>query len=284
LKNIFAYLILLLLLGSCEFLTPKSGEKDNGKVLARAGNKYLYEEDTKNLGLKFNSPEDSIALIDEYINNWVRRQLMLLYAEENLPKDVLDIEKQIEDYRESLIIYTYEREYVKQNLDTVISEEELKKSYEEQKANFILDRAVVSMQYAKLEEDSPMLDSVTVWFESDNLVMKESLADYCENHALEFNLNDSIWFDTTYVSRNINAKLIKDYDLGRNRLIVIKSSPFIWYFKINGFKIKGQTAPFFYVIPLIRQMIMNKRKIDLKEDFNDNIYKDAARNNTFEIF
>jgi hypothetical protein len=273
-----------MLLGSCEFLTPKSRENDKGEVLARAGSKYLYEADVRDSGLKFNSPEDSIAMIDEYIDNWVRRQLMLLYAEENLPEDILNIEQQIEDYRESLIIYTYEREYVKQNLDTTVSEYELKKDYEEQKANFILDRAVVSMQYIKLEEDAPMQDSVAIWLKSDEPVMKRSLEDYGENQALEFNLSDSIWFDTVYVARNINKELISDYNLGRNRLIEIKSTPFIWYFKINGFKIKGQTAPFFYVIPLIRQMIMNKRKIDLKKDFNDNIYKDAARNNTFEVF
>ena len=54
------------------------------------------------------SPEDSTLIINAYVERWVREQLLMQKAEENIPKD-LNLNKLVNDYRESLILNNYER-------------------------------------------------------------------------------------------------------------------------------------------------------------------------------
>ena len=73
------------------------------------------------------SVNDSIVRTKAFIDNWIRRQLLIHQAENNLDKSELDCLKEIEDYRNSLIIYKYESLLISQNLDTVVSDEEIEK-------------------------------------------------------------------------------------------------------------------------------------------------------------
>ena len=76
------------------------------------------------------SVNDSIVRAKAFIDNWIRRQLLIHQAENTIDKSELDFSKQIEDYRNSLIIYKYESMIVDQNLDTIVSDEEIEKYIE----------------------------------------------------------------------------------------------------------------------------------------------------------
>ena len=122
-KLLFPLLFLLLTL-SCSLFNSKD-ESGGEKPLAKVYEKYLYPSDIEALGIDWTSGEDSIRFVAEFIENWIRQNLILEYAEKNLPADKLDLEKQVREYRESLIIYNYEREYMDQHLDTSISLQEI---------------------------------------------------------------------------------------------------------------------------------------------------------------
>jgi len=56
-----------------------------------------------------NQIEDSTFFVEKYMNDWIRKQLMIYHAEINLSSDIQNYEKQIEDYRASLLIYAYQK-------------------------------------------------------------------------------------------------------------------------------------------------------------------------------
>lgn len=64
-----------------------------------------------------------------------------------------DFIRQIEQYRNSLIIYAYESELVKQKLDTVVSQAEIESYYKSQ--NFHLRENIVLASYVIISKDSP---------------------------------------------------------------------------------------------------------------------------------
>lgn len=270
-------------LAGCEWFKPKS-EPNQGKALARVNEQVLYLRDIKDVGFQYATPEDSAKLVSEYINNWIRRKLMYAYAVDNLPPEKLDIESMIQDYRESLTIYIYEREYITQNLDTAVTEEQLRSFFLDNQDNYKLEYDVVRIQFLKVAADAPKQDSVAIWLENIEAPLeKEVLEQYALKYATEFTLLDSLWVGRPQLDIDMPF-LSSEYDLSRPQTIQYTQEPFTYFVRVADFKIKDSVAPFQYVRGDIEKRLINRRKMTLRKEFNDNIYKDAAKNNTFETF
>ncbi len=123
-------LILVLALFSCQ--NSKNGSGD--KAIATIYDKVLYQSDLQSVLYEGISVNDSLFRTKAFIDNWIRRQLLIHQAENNIDKSELDFSRQIEDYRTSLIIYKYESLLIEQNLDTIVSEDEIAKYIEENSA------------------------------------------------------------------------------------------------------------------------------------------------------
>jgi len=100
---------------------------DDRQPVATIYDKVLYQSDLKNVVYEGISSSDSIVRTKAFIDNWIRQQLLLHQAEQSLEKSDYDFSKQVENYRNSLIIYKLETKYVEQNLDTVVSEYEIER-------------------------------------------------------------------------------------------------------------------------------------------------------------
>jgi DNA-binding transcriptional ArsR family regulator len=95
----------------------------------------------------FSSEKDSLDKLQLLARNWVKKQLILEKVSVYLPEEKQSVEKQVQDYRESLLTALYEEELVRQKLDTMISSEELKQVYLDKKANFLLRSAAFQIYY-----------------------------------------------------------------------------------------------------------------------------------------
>lgn len=126
-------LMLVLALFSCQ--NSNNGKDD--KPVATIYDKVLYQSDLQGIMYDGISTNDSLVRTKVFIDNWIRRQLLIHQAENNLDKSELDCVKEIEDYRNSLIIYKYESMLIAQNLDTVVSDEEIEK--------YLKDNALIDM-------------------------------------------------------------------------------------------------------------------------------------------
>lgn len=131
-------LILVLTLVSCQNFKNDGSDK----VVATIYDKVLYQSDLQSVLYEGISVNDSLVRTKAFIDSWIRRQLLIHQAENNIDKSELDFSRQIEDYRNSLIIYKYESMLIEQNLDTVVSENEIVKYIEDNSA-LELDSLVV---------------------------------------------------------------------------------------------------------------------------------------------
>lgn len=125
-KHFVIGLACVLALLSCQ---DSNGGDD--KVVATVYDRNLYQSDLQSVLYEGISVNDSLVRTKAFIENWIRRQLVIHYAESNIDKSELDFSKQIEEYRNSLIIYKYETMLIEQKLDTVVSDEEIAKYIEE---------------------------------------------------------------------------------------------------------------------------------------------------------
>jgi hypothetical protein len=133
-KRLIIGLALLLACISCQ-----RSNYDDDIVVATVYDKVLYQSDLQVVLYEGISRSDSIVRTKVFIDNWIRQQLLLQQANTSLTKSELNFSKQIENYRNSLIVYKYESQYVDKNLDTVVSDKEIANYIEKNSPEYELD-------------------------------------------------------------------------------------------------------------------------------------------------
>src|SRR5690242_13162424 len=135
--------------------------------VAKAYDKVLNLSDIGDITKGAESGDDSIMKINAYIEQWLRQQVLLHKAEQILDEEKKDVERQLEEYRKSLLVFNYEREYVNSHLDTSVSESEIKDFYDSHQDDFILKENIVKINYLILDKKTPRFEKVKTWFMSD---------------------------------------------------------------------------------------------------------------------
>ncbi|MDQ3046481.1 MAG: hypothetical protein M3R27_02965 [Bacteroidota bacterium] len=281
-KNPLLYLLLLLVVFSCD---TKNTKDENRTVIARANNSYLYADDLLDLVPSGTPAKDSISLIRKYIEIWVRESLVIQKAESNLRDDQKNVDKQLQDYRNSLITYAYEKELVKQKLDTLVNDTSIENYYNNNQADFELKDNIIKVIYVKVKKNTPGIEKLKKWYASDNMKDREQLASYCHQFAVNYYLDDNSWllFDDLLKEIPIQA-YNKELFLQNNRLVEVSDSLHSYFLNIKGFRIRNSLSPLSFEKENIRNIILNKRKLQLITQMKEDVYNDAANNKKIEIF
>jgi len=257
----------------------------NDKKLARVFDEYLYESDIKDIILSGINKKDSSIFVAAYIDNWIRQQLIFKQADNNLTKELKNFDKQLKEYENSLVIYTYEKELIKQKLDTIVSDKEITSYYEANSSNFELKDNIVNVIYVKLTINSASISKVRTLYKSDNPSDKKELTILCQKYAVNSSLEEDTWF---YFSDLLKEIPIQTYNqeeyLNNHKYIEMQDSLYSYFVKINGFKIKESTSPLSMEKDNIRNIIVNKRKIKLIEEMHKDTYTKGQINKDFEKY
>jgi hypothetical protein len=245
----------------------------------------LYESDLKGVIPSGTEPKDSIVLAKNFIDSWIRQRLVIHQAEKNLAKEQMDFTRQLENYRNSLIIYEYENELVKQKLDTVVTMEETETYYDSNQQNFLLKDNIVQFQYVKLPLRSTNTGQFRKLLKSDQSSDKTILAGLCERFAADYFLDDQNWLLFSDLLKKIPIKTYNQEEFLQNhKEVEYQDSSYIYLVRFKDFKIKEGISPLSFEKDRIRNIILNKRKIDLLKKMQDDLYEKAVKNNYFEVY
>ena len=277
---ITSLLISGLLLCSCGFLN-----KDNGEgALARVYDKYLYKKDIEALLLKLEGDKDSSTIVANYIETWIQQELLLEKAELNLKDEEKDFRKLLEDYRRSLIIFAFQKEWVRQNLDTNVSDEEIIDYYNKNEANFELKENIVKMRYARVARNSPKLNLLEKSIQGSDEESKKDFKDYCVQYALDYNENDTVWMTLDDLKIVVPLKIDDEESFLKNNKFVVSADTVNYYLLyINDYKIKSAISPLSFEKERIRNIIINQRKLALISNMKSDLYKTALTKGNAEI-
>jgi hypothetical protein len=269
---------------SCADQKTESLPQEKGRIVARVYTYNLYESDLREIIPAGTSADDSARRAQNYINAWVKEKLIVHKAETNLGKEALDVEKQIEAYRNSLIIYAYEKELVRQKLDTIVTDEEITAYYDAHPADFELKDNIVKVLYVKLDKKSPNQNKVPNWLKSDKPEDRDDLESYCRQFAVNYYLDDQSWLLFDDLLKEVPIETYnKELFLQNNRFLTVSDSVHTYFINIKGFMIRDSHSPLAFEKENIRNIILNQRKKELIEQLHSDLYKEAMEKKDIEI-
>jgi hypothetical protein len=281
--NKFSFAIgLLFLLTSCSLFTAKK----KPHAIARVNDSYLFQEDIKELVPAGTAKEDSIVIVRNFIDRWASQKLLINAAEVNLnAAKKAEFDELIKQYQVDLYTKAYIEAIVKRTVDTVITEEELKAYYKENKENFKTNGTLVRLRYINLKKDNPKYETIKSKF----FDFRKSDKKFWDTYALQCNsfaLNDSVWVELSQIYSKlpfINPDNRDDYIVSGKSIQHPEASD-MYLVKISNVIDKNQIGPFEYLKPTLREVILNKRKLDLIKKFEKEITDDAIKDKKYEIY
>ena len=134
-------------------------------IAAMAYGKQLSWDEISSIIPNQATEEDSAALAERFVNDWLKEQTILRQAELSLSEDEKRFDEELENYRKNLLTFAYENQYVQQRLDTLISAEEIQAYYEENQDIFGLKDYIVKAKFCILESSTPKLKKFRKLFE-----------------------------------------------------------------------------------------------------------------------
>lgn len=273
----------LILFSACEKIQKLLSGKE--QPIARVFDQYLYPSDLAGVVPEGTSKEDSIAMVDGYIENWIRQSVLIRQAQENAALNQAEIDEQLENYRQSLIIYSYEQQLVAQELDTAVSESELKKYYEENKENFQLKQSIIKATYAKILKDAPRIDVAKKWFVSSKQRDRQELETFCMQFAPEFSLVDTSWIVLDNLATILPLDRVSESSvMQQNNFISLSDDRYLYLLKVRDYMYKEDYSPFEFERENIKNIIINKRKVALVNKMENDIFQKARGNNDVELY
>lgn len=283
LKGFILIFLSCTLFSSCDYFSPRQAPKS----VARVNNTFLFQSDLENIVPAGVKGEDSLLIVNSFIERWATQELLLQTAELNLTEDQKrSFNELLLQYKNDLYTKAYLEEMVQSNIDTTLFENDLKAYYLANKENFRTTGALVKLSYINLPQDHPKLALIQRKFYEKK---KQSDDKFWNQYQLQFKnfaMNDTIWVEMNQVYRKLPFITPEN----RNQFIIKgkafqeKDSLDLYIVKIKDVLEKNEIAPFEYIKPTIKQVLLNKRKLEFIKKFENEMVQDAKNNNKYEIY
>lgn len=279
------------LLPLCMTLLTVSCELRQGvpfEALVRVGDAYLTAAELERMMPENMLPADSADIAQKKISAWVARQVLLDKAKCNLDEtSEKEIEEQIAQYRESLLIFSYETRIAKQLLDTIVSNKEIEDYYKANQSQFILKSNIVRARFVKVNKTVKDAQHIkrelfAIPFTDGNLL---TLADLCRRSADNYFLDDDRWIFFNDLLREVPIQTYNQEEfLRNNRNIEVNAGEHWYYVSIVDFKVRDMVSPISFEKDRIRAIILNRRMQEIQRDMEEDLLEEALRTNQVEYY
>lgn len=281
------FTLLLATIGSCDFFRFKSEvNTDVDPIIASVGDQKLYQSELSFIKSESKSGEDSANIAGRYVQSWVRKQLLIKEAGKSMAFDEAEINRKLLEYKYALMVYEFEKKYVEENLNSEVNQQEIENYYQINKANFSLKEIIVKVNFVKIEKESSQNKQLERMLRSQNQKDQDTFKEMVINSGANYFLEDSTWIklddiiiNTPLANHPNKVELVRN-----NKHVITDDDLYRYYFRILEYKLQEQVPPLEFVRDEITKILINKRRIELVDQLQKEVYNRALEKNEFKLY
>lgn len=271
-KYAISLLALLILLPACSRKTPVEPP-----ALASVYSQRLYASDLQGLVPSGLTPEDSIAIVNTYIEQWIRQAVILEKAGRNVKNN---FERELREYKNSLLVYAYERQILDQLLDTVVTDAQIEDYYRQHKSDFTLKSSIVKAVYVIAPAKASAVAKLKKIVARGSFTEKDiiDLEEVASQNGFSGYYDAETWmpfysFQSVVPVTTYNESLF----LKQHRTITLTDDSLFYAARILDYKVSDDISPLDLQRENIRALLLNHRKVEIIENLHADLLAEAER-------
>lgn len=258
-------------------LTSCNQKKD--RVVAQVYNHKLYASEVRALLPSGLTTDDSLAFASKIIDSWISEQIILFEAEKKLSMREKNFQKEMTEYRNSLIRSKYLEKITSDTNSFYVTDEEVHAVIAQARTNYVNEKEIVRINYVKVAQNSPIKEQVKeILFDEDRrLLEKDRLAELCAD-SVEYFIDDDTWlfWDDIQLEVNIDIQNKTDH-FNQPEYIEKNSNDACYLIVILGYKSEQTGADSRDYFESVRTMLIQKKKTEFINQTIDELYQKAEK-------
>lgn len=257
-------------------------------TLARVGREELSITEVKQAIPSNLKGEDSVVFAKHYIDKWLVRQLKIEEADQLFPGSVNDIEKMVEDYRQTLLTGKVDQYYVEKLMNNELSDKDIADYYNTHKSDFTLDRTLVKGRILRFDGSYRQSKRLKEQMRkaATSPTDAKTLSDVCEKNGFVLSDFRSEWINFSDFLGNLPTTRSQDYDPLLNKMDIqeMEANGTRYYFDFTSVCRKGNVAPLESVSENIRRILLTQRRSEIIKAHEEEIVKRASSEGHARIY
>lgn len=229
------------------------------------------------------SKEDSTKMADGYIENWLKEKVLMENSQNILSKDkLLLIDAKVENYKNELILNELEEEWLEKNPPKEPTDEELEEFYNQNPNIIPVNKTIVEYQFVNPSRED--LNKCRDLLKKGTPEALKELSKLAEEKKYDNQLKKNQWVEWDDLVRitPLSEKSPQRLYLVKNKTFEIKSNGDIFLLKVLDYAKKGQGAPLSYAKKTLKNILLNKRKLNLLSQKKEDLYQKAIYENEIQ--
>ena len=265
---ILAALLAIVLSVGCERL-PQD------KVIASVGESVLMLSEVRAVAAPL-SGADSVKVAQNFVDQWVRKQVKLQEAERELASSMGEIDRLVDEYRTSLLGGRLEQQYLRGRMDTLITDSMVKKYFAAHRSDFVMDRTVLKGRIVRLPDNYRQSVKLFNLMGSKSDEKQQDFLDLCMKNNFELHTFDS-WVDFKEFLSYLPVRRGKNYDyvLTGGNIREMSDADSKYFIEIREVIRKGEPAPLERAEEKVRRLLYNRTRAEMVGFYNDSLYNAA---------
>ncbi len=256
------------------------------RVLAEAAGEKLHMRDARTVVPAGVTGEDSVALMERYIDRWTMRQIKLREAEEYFSESEREIDSLVEEYRQSLLIRKFEQRLIEQQLDTAVTVDEMAEYYRNHQADFKLNRTVVKGRILRFGGNYRYPQKLKQLMTAQSESSRQDFADICAKNGFELTDLRNGWVDWNEFLSYLPIRRSESYDnlLQPGQIQQMSDARSHYYFEITEVLRSGEPEPLELLQEDIRRILLNGRQNQIIRENDERIYTRAREEGEVKVY
>lgn len=270
-KKIFLIIVsVLLLVTSCH-------QKED-LCIAEIYNVKLYRSEIEfPKGL---SPNDSLAWLNLYIEDWAKHQILCHKAEEILTLQEKNFDKQIEEYKDKLLIEAYFQK-ISEDYQLDINEMELRQFMKKYGHDNTVEKSVVRVNYIKLPKNGKINKRVKeLFFDDEKRLIERNVIETLCADSVEYFMDSDAWLYLDYIESEFPFEIDNEEELlNTHRYIDVCDDDYNYLVVFLQYRKHRPASEREEELQIAKTLLMQQKKLDYINSVVDSLYQEALDNN-----